>query len=329
MSAKLFEYCADRSNVPGMDRLHAIEVFLEIAERGNLTRAAEALSQSLPSVVRTLAALEDHLGVRLFNRTTRRVLITEEGRAYRDHAMAIRTAIAESEQAMSRSRVEPTGSLTLTASVNFGEVHVAPLVASYLQRHPRVDVQLLLLDRVVNLIEEGIDLAVRIAPLTDSSLVARHVADVRQVIAASPALLASDPVPKTPQDLAGRPCIRFGGIGDAMTWDFAEGGRKVRVKVDGQMACNTVGANLAACVAGQGFGRFLHYQVLDAFERGTLVPVLQAHEPSTRPLSLVYPRNRHGLARLSTMVEHLDAGLRERLGTPRARELREVRTRRQ
>lgn len=297
-----------------MDLLHAIEVFLEIADRGNLTRAAEALSQSLPSVVRTLAALENHLGVRLFNRTTRRVIITEEGQAYRDHAMAIRMAIAESEQAMSRAQAEPTGSLTLTASVNFGELHVAPLVASYLKRHPRVDVQLLLLDRVVNLIEEGIDLAIRIAPLADSSLVARHVADVRQVIAASPSLLAAQGAPRTPQDLASRSCLRFGGFGDAAVWDFASGGRRMRVKVGGRMACNTAGANVAACIAGQGFGRFLHYQVLDAFERGELVPVLQAHEPPTRPLSLVYPRNRHGLARLSTMVEHLLAGLRERLG---------------
>lgn len=296
-----------------MDLLNAIDVFLEIAERGNLTRAADALSQSLPSVVRTLAALENHLGVRLFNRTTRRVIITEEGLAYRDHATAIRMAIAESEQAMSRAQAEPTGSLTLTASVNFGELHVAPLVASYLQLHSRVNMQLLLLDRVVNLVEEGIDLAVRIAPLTDSSLVARHVADVRQVVAASPALLAAQGVPDTPKDLASRCCILFGGFGDASVWDFMANGRPLRVKVEGRIACNTIGASLAACIAGQGFGRFLHYQVQDAFERGELVPVLHDYEPATRPLSLVYPRNRHGLPRLSTMVDHLHSGLRERL----------------
>lgn len=317
MPGKPFKYCARRSNLGRMDLLHAIEVFIAIAERGNLTRAAEALSQSLPSVVRTLAALENHLGVRLFNRTTRRVIITEEGLAYRDHAMAIRMAIAESEQAMSRAQAEPTGSLTLTASVSFGELHVAPLVASYLKLHPRVDIQLLLLDRVVNLIEEGVDLAVRIAPLTDSSLVARHITDVRQVVAASPSLLAAQGTPDNPRDLAGRCCIFFGGFGDAAVWDFVVNGRPMRVKVGGRMTCNTVGANLAACIAGQGFGRFLHYQVQEAFERGQLVPVLQDHEPPTRPLSLVYPRNRHGLPRMSTMVEHLYSGLRERLGYPR------------
>lgn len=296
-----------------MDRLHAIDVFLEIAERGSLTRAAETLALSLPSVVRTLAALERHLGVRLFNRNTRRLAITDEGRAYREHALAIRAAVAESEQAMSRSQVEPRGSLTLTASVQFGELHVVPLLASYLQRYPHVELQLLLLDRVVNLVEEGIDLAVRIAPLPDSSLVARHVAEVRQVIAASPALLAAQGHPQTPQDLAGQPCIRFGGIGEPGVWEFATEGRRERVKVSGRMSCNTVGANLAACIAGQGFGRFLHYQVLDAFDRGELVPVLQDHAPESRPLSLVYPRNRHGSARLSTLVEHLSEQLRARL----------------
>lgn len=297
-----------------MDRLHAIEVFLEIAERGSLTRAADALSLSLPSVVRTLAALERHLGVRLFNRNTRRLAITDEGRAYREHALAIRAAVAESEQAMSLSHAEPAGSLTLTASVKFGELHVAPLVASYLKRYPRVELQLLLLDRVVNLVEEGVDLAVRIAPLADSSLVAREVASIRQVIAASPALLAEQGAPETPQGLAARPCIRFGGWGEPAVWEFVTEGRRERVKVSGQMSCNTVGANLAACLAGQGFGRFLHYQVLDAFERGELLPVLQGYEPPSRPLSLVYPRNRHGSARLSTLVEHLSAHLRERLG---------------
>lgn len=296
-----------------MDRLHAIDVFLEIAERGSLTRAADALSLSLPSVVRTLAALERHLGVRLFNRNTRRLAITDEGRAYREHALSIRAAVAESEQAMQLTHAEPSGSLTLTASITFGELHVVPLVASYLQRYPQVELQLLLLDRVVNLVEEGIDLAVRIAPLPDSSLVARHVADIRQVIAASPALLAAQGQPQKPQDLANQPCIRFGGVGDPVVWDFSTGGRRERVKVGGRLSCNTVGANLAACVAGQGFGRFLHYQVLDAFERGELVPVLLGHEPESRPLSLVYPRNRHGSARLSTLVEHLSTQLRERL----------------
>ncbi|WP_028603341.1 LysR substrate-binding domain-containing protein [Ottowia thiooxydans] len=296
-----------------MDRLHAIEVFLEIAERGSLTRAADALSLSLPSVVRTLAALERHLGVRLFNRNTRRLAITEEGRVYREHSLAIRAAVAESEQAMSRAQAEPTGSITVTASVKFGELHVAPLVASYLQRYPSVELQLLLLDRVVNLVEEGIDLAVRIASLPDSSLVARHVADVHQVIAASPALIESWGQPQQPQDLASLPCIRFDGFGDARLWEFSSAGRRERIKIDGRMGCNTVGANLTACMAGQGFGRFLHYQVLGAIERGELVPVLQAYAPKARPLSLVYPRNRHGSARLSTLAEHLSEGLRERL----------------
>lgn len=268
---------------------------------------------SQPNVVRTLAALERHLGVRLFNRNTRRLAITDEGRAYREHALAIRAAVAASEQAMQRSHAEPSGSLTLTASVKFGELHVAPLVASYLDRHPRVEVRLLLLDRLVNLVDEGIDLAVRIAHLPDSSLVARPISEIRQVIAASPALLAARGVPQTPQSLAAAPCIGFDGFGTPGVWEFATDGKRERVKVKGRMHCNTVGANLAACIAGQGFGRFLHYQVIDAVARAELVPVLQGHAPPSRPLSLVYPRNRHGSARLSSLLEHLAAHLPQRL----------------
>lgn len=297
-----------------MDRLHAIEVFVEIAERGSLTKAAEALSLSLPSVVRTLAALERHLGVRLFNRNTRRLTITDEGRAYREHALAIRAAVAASEQAMRATHVEPSGSLTLTASVKFGELHVAPLVAGYLKRYPRVELQLLLLDRVVNLVEEGVDLAVRIAPLPDSSLVARHVTGIRQVVAASPALIAEHGKPRVPKDLAALPCIRFGGFGDAGVWEFTAAGKRERVRVGGRMSCNTVGANLAACIASQGFGRFLHYHAMEAVAQGTLVPVLQRYAPEARPLSLVYPRNRHGSARLSTLVAYLTEHLAQRLG---------------
>ncbi|QMV74419.1 LysR family transcriptional regulator [Comamonas piscis] len=297
-----------------MDRLHAIDVFLAIADLGSLTRAAEALELSLPSVVRTLAALEKHLGVRLFNRNTRRLAITDEGRAYRVHALAIRAAVADSEQAMRRAQAEPSGSISLTASVKFGELHVAPLVASYLQRYPQVEVQLLLLDRVVNLVEEGLDLAVRIAPLPDSSLVARHVVDIHQVIAASPALVAACGMPQQPQDLAALPCIEFGGVGDANLWEFVSQGRLERVKVQGRMRCNTVGGNIAGCMAGQGFGRFLHYQVLDAIARGELVRILPGLEPAPRPLSLVYPSKQHGTARVATLVEHLSEHLRARLG---------------
>lgn len=296
-----------------MDRLQAITVFLEIAERGSLTRAAEALSLSQPSVVRTLAALERHLGVRLFNRNTRRLAITEEGRAYREHALAIRSAVLQSEQAMHQSRGEPSGSLTLTASVKLGELHVAPLVASYLQRYPQVNVQLLLLDRLVNLVDEGIDLAVRIAHLPDSSLIARHVTDVHQVIAVSPKLLAECGRPLQPQALAERPCIGFDGFGASGVWEFDNEGKRDRVKIRARLHCNTIGANLAACVAGLGFGRFLHYQVLNALATGELIQVLPEFAPASRPMSLVHPSNRHGSTRLSTLVEHLSLHLPQRL----------------
>ena len=172
-----------------MDKLQAMSVFVKIAEAGSLTAAANSLGKSLPAVVRMLAALEDHLQVRLFNRTTRRIALTEEGNVYLTRCRKILTEIEESELALSQHQVEPHGAITLTAPVRFGEMHITPSVTRFLDQYPKVQVNLLLLDRVTNLLDEGIDLAVRIAHLEDSSLIAKPVGEIHQVVVASPALL--------------------------------------------------------------------------------------------------------------------------------------------
>ncbi len=299
-----------------MDRLEAMTLFLEIAERGSLTAAAEATERSLPTVVRTLAALEKQLGIRLFNRTTRTLALTEEGRVYRHHAQAIAAAVAESERAVGCTQAEPMGMLTVTAPVKFGEMYVAPLLAEFLREWPKLQVNLLLLDRIVNLVEEGVDVAVRIAQLPDSTLIAKQVTHIRQVIVARPDLLAAVGTPARPEELASLPCIRSVGIGDSASWDFQEGGRALRVKVQGRLHCNQIGGAVAACQSGLGFGRVLHYQVLPALQAGQLRVVLAEFEPPTRPLSIVYPANRQGSVRVSTFVRWLDGRLRDALAAP-------------
>ena len=247
-----------------MDKLQAMSVFVEIAERGSLTAAAAFLGKSLPTVVRTLARLEDRLNVRLFNRTTRRVALTEEGRLYLERCRKILADIDEAELILGRHQAEPTGVITLTAPVRFGEMHVAPAVLRFLERYPKIEVRLLLLDRVVDLLEEGIDVAVRIAQLGDSTLVAKRVGQIRQVVCASPGLLEEVGEPLEPAALPRLPCVRFTGLSSGTIWYLRKGSRRVSVSVHGRLDCNQVSAAVDACVAGLGFGRFLCYQVMPA-----------------------------------------------------------------
>lgn len=289
-----------------MDKLQAMTVFVKIAEKGSLTAAANALGKSLPSVVRMLASLEESLQARLFNRTTRRIALTEEGRFYLERSRKILAEIEESELALSKDQIEPRGTITLTAPVRFGEMHVAPSVTRFLEQYRRVQVNLLLLDRVVNLLDEGIDLAVRIAHLDDSSLIAKPVGEIRQVVCASPALLAeSNNVPLRPEQLSDLPCVRFTGISSNSVWHFRDNGKRLGVQTNGTFMCNQVKASVDACVAGLGFGLFFSYQVMPWVERGELVIILSDFEPAPLPVSLVYPHTRLMATRVRTLVDWL------------------------
>ncbi|MFC3216804.1 LysR substrate-binding domain-containing protein [Comamonas sp. JC664] len=214
---------------------------------------------------------------------------------------------------MSRAQAEPLGQHQPDGLRQIWRAACGPLVASYLQRYPQVEVQLLLLDRVVNLVEEGLDLAVRIAPLPDSSLVARHVVDIHQVIAASPALVAACACPSSRKTWL-RCLHRVWRCGRRQPLGVCQPGPARARQGKGPHALQYRGGNIAGCIAGQGFGRFLHYQVMDAIARGELVRILPGHAPAPRPLSLVYPSKHHGTVRVSTLVEHLAEQLRARLG---------------
>lgn len=296
-----------------MDKLRAMATFVHIVDRGSLTTASDALDTSPSSVVRTLARLEKSLGVRLLNRTTRRISLTEEGRHYLERCRRILAEVEEAEQALGVTEQDPGGVLRVTAPVLFGQLHVAPAVAGFLARHRRMQVELVLLDRVVNLVEEGIDVAVRIGRLADSSMVAVPVGEIRRVVVASPALIGATGKPKHPRDLQKLPCVRFTALMPGATWHFVERGRPLSVQVSGQLACNQAAACVDACVAGLGFGLFISYQVRRQLEAKQLREVLTDFEPAPLPVSLVYPHARLLSSRVRAFVDFAAAELRRTL----------------
>jgi|SRR5882672_822979 len=293
-----------------MDKLRAMTIFVRIVDVGSLTAAARALDTSLPSVVRTLAALEASLGVRLLNRTTRRLSLTDEGREYYERCKRVLAEIDEAEAALSERRAAPRGRLRVTASVMFGRVRVAPVVTEFLVKHPAIQIELLLLDRVVDLVEEGIDVGVRIAQLPDSSLIAIPVGQTRRVVCASPAYLKRQGMPKSPRDLAAHRCIASSALGQAHEWSFG-GTRPQRVAVRPVLMTNQIDAALDACLRGLGCVQALGYQVQAALDAGTLRRILAAFEPSPLPIQLVYPHARLLSANVRAFVDFAAPRLRE------------------
>ncbi|BEP59013.1 LysR family transcriptional regulator [Variovorax sp. V118] len=279
-----------------------MQTFVQIADQGSLTRAAEALGSSLPAVVRALAALEAHLDVRLFHRTTRRLSLTEEGRHYLPSAREVLLAADAADQALKAEAREPAGQLVITAPVLFGHMYVAPAIVRFMQRHEKVRCSVRLHDRTVNLLEEGIDVGIRISPLEDSSLVAQTLGTIRRVVVASPAFLAQHGVPRHPRDLAGAPCVR-GRIDAPAQWAFRDGGKTVHVTPDNRLEFNHLAPAIEACAAGMGFGTFFSYQVLPHVAQGRLQLVLEDYEPAPRPVSVIYPNARLLPARTRAFID--------------------------
>ncbi len=294
-----------------MDKLRAMTNFVRIVEAGSLTGAAERSGASLTAVVRGLAALEEALGARLINRTTRRMALTEEGRDYFERCRRLLAEVEEAEAVLSDRRREPSGRLVLTAPVMFGRLHVAPVVTDFLVAYPAVRAELVLLDRIVDLLEEGIDLAVRIGPLPDSGLVARPVGSTRRVLCAAPAYLAQHGAPQHPRELAGHRLMRFTGLDGGQEWSFQRTGESVRVPVAEVFACNQVDAAVDACAKGLGCGRFLGYQVRRLLDSGELVRLLPGWEPEASAVSLVYPHSRLLSPRIRAFVDWAIPRLRE------------------
>lgn len=299
-----------------MDKLRAMDTFARIVESGSLTAAADALDVSAPSVVRHLAALERALDVRLLNRTTRRIALTDEGRDYYERCKRILAEVEEAEAAAGNRRGAPRGLVRVTAPVLFGRMHVTPLAAAFVRAHSGVTVDFLLVDRVVNLLEEGLDLGVRIGALADSALVAVPLGEVRRVVCASPVYLARAGTPRDPRELRAHDCLRFAGLGSTDEWTFFEDGRRVAVRVAGPLSGNQAEPLVDACADGLGIGMFLSYQVAPLVAAGRLKRLLAEWCPPPVPVSAVYPHAKLLPARTRLLVDWLRTRMPARIVTP-------------
>ncbi|ABC80325.1 LysR family transcriptional regulator [Anaeromyxobacter dehalogenans] len=275
-----------------MDRLHQLQVFVAVADAGGFARAGARLRLSPPAVTRAVAALEARVGARLFNRTTRTVRPTEAGLRFLEPARRVLADLETAEREAAGEGAAPSGHLTLTASVTFGRWALAPVVRAFLRAQPGVGATLVLVDRVVNLVEEGVDVAVRIGQLPDSDLVARKVGEIRRVLVASPAYLRAHGAPASPARLREHAAIAFTGLQPGREWRFADGGRQVAVPVAPRLVVNDALAALDAAEAGDGLTLALSYMVAERIAAGRLVPVLGRFAPPPVPVQLVHPHAR-------------------------------------
>lgn len=276
-----------------MDRLLTLEMFVAVANEGGFAAAARKLGSSPPAVTRGIAALEARLGTSLFHRSTRAVALTDAGAAFLEQARRILADLAGAERELRGADAEPRGQLHLTAPVMFGRLHVLPVVAVLMAQHKELAVRMMLIDRNVRIVEEGIDVAVRIGPLADSGLKAVRIGWVRQMLVASPAYLARRGAPQTIPDLAAHDLI--GTMGPRATNEWQLASARWRLDPRPRLVLNTIDGVLAAAEAGQGIANLLSYQLAEAVDAGRLIAVLTGEQPPALPVHLLFEPSRAGL----------------------------------
>lgn len=288
-----------------MDRLTAMEAFVRVVDRGGFTAAADDLRLSRAMVSRHVQELEHHLGARLLNRTTRKVSLTEAGQVYYERSTQLLADLAATEGAVGELQVRPRGQLRINAPVVFGAMHLVSAVADYMAAFPEVFIELTLNDRVVDVVEEGYDLAIRIGRLSDSSLIARRLAPCRIVICAAPDYLARRGTPHIPADLAGHDCVRYmhGEGGDI--WHFGGPAGSVAVRVHGQMRTNNGDAMRIVALRGRAVVALPSFIVSAELSSGALVPVLTDWRIAEMAVHAVYPPSRNPTAKLRSFIDFL------------------------
>lgn len=289
-----------------MDRFAAMTAFVAVVDLRGFAPAARHLGVSASAVTRMVAALEQRLATRLLQRTTRSLALTDAGTRYLARARRILGDLDEAEGAALAEHSAPTGRLVVSAPALFGRLHVAPLLSAYLARYPELRAELSLSDRVVNLVDDGIDIAARIGVLADSTLVARKLGETRRVVVAAPAYLARHPAPRTPKDLAAHSTIDFGGIHDpsqAGHWRFFADGRPHTVAITPRLVTNSADAAIDHAERGGGLTMVLAYQVAAAVRSKRLAVVLRRFEPPPIPIHLVYPTARLLSAKVRAFIE--------------------------
>ena len=286
-----------------MDRIDAMHAFVTVAELRGFAPAARKLKLSPSGVTRLIAALEDRLGARLLQRTTRSVTLTDAGTRYLERAKRILADVEEAEHAAEGERTRPSGRLVVSAPVGFGRLHVSTVMSAYLTRYGEVSGELRLEDRMVSLVDDGVDLAVRIGELADSSLVARQVGTMRRIVVASPGYLKAHGEPKRPDAIASHQTIQFGATAGLADWRFLDDGREIRINIAPRLATNNADAAIQYAEAGGGLTRVLAYQAREAIKRGGLKIVLQKFELPAMPIHIVYPTSRLLSAKVRSFID--------------------------
>jgi DNA-binding transcriptional LysR family regulator len=286
-----------------MDRIDAMQAFVAVADSQGFAPAARKLGLSPSGVTRLIAALEERLGARLLQRTTRSVTLTDVGTRYLERVRRILADVEEAEGAAEGERIRPSGRLVVSAPIGFGRLHVSPVMSKYLARYPEVSAELRLSDRMINLVEDGVDLAVRIGHLPDSTLVARHVGEMRRIMVASNAYLKRRFEPKTPQAIASHDTIQFGAATAGPEWRFVENGREIRVLPAPRFTTNSADAAIQYAEQGGGLTRVMAYQAAEALKRGRLKIVLAKFEQPAVPVHIVYPTSRLLSAKVRAFID--------------------------
>lgn len=288
-----------------MDRLSAMQAFAAVVEQGGFTAAADTLRQSRAMVSKHVQDLEAHLGARLLNRTTRRISLTEAGQVYYERTARLLAELEETEAAVGALQATPRGRLRINTALTFGVLHLAPAVAEYMAAYPEVSIELTLNDRVIDLVEEGYDLAIRIAQLADSNLIARRLAPCRSVVCAAPAYLARHGWPRQPKDLADHNCLGYSYAQPRDEWTFDGPNGPVSVRVRGTLESNNGDALAAAALLGLGIIRTPTFIIGAELRAGTLVPIMPEYRLPDIGIYAVYPHSRHLSAKVRSFVDFL------------------------
>jgi DNA-binding transcriptional LysR family regulator len=288
-----------------MDRLQTMAVFIAVAEEAGFAAAARRMNMSPPSVTRAVGELEARLGARLLHRTTRTVRLTDAGERYVADCRRIISEVAEADRHAAGVHAAPSGAVTLTGSALFGRIVLTPILLEILDRYPEITINTLFVDRVVNLVDEGIDIAVRIAELPDSTLAAVRVGSVRRVLCASPDYLAAAGYPQSPRDLAGHETIDFTNIMSRGEWAFVQDDRTYNYKTRSRLQANSADVAIAAAVAGRGVTRVLSYMIAPQLTRGELEIVLPAFTPPAVPVHVVHKEQGQTSGRVRAIVDLL------------------------
>jgi DNA-binding transcriptional LysR family regulator len=288
-----------------MEILLPMQTFVRVVEAGNFTAVAKELNTTQPTISRQIAALEDHLGVRLITRTTRAHTLSDDGRAFYDHAKRVLEALSEAENSVGKRRTKPSGTLRLSASVVFGRLILLPKLKRFMERYPDVDIDLVLNDGFSDLVGEAIDVAIRIGEVKDPGLVSRKIGLTKRSAVATPAYFKAHGIPKTPQELVDHECLIYTRLATGARWTFYRGKDAIDVNVRGRLHVNSTEAVREAVLAGFGIGLIPLFHFTDEFKTGKLRQVLSDFQPDAFPIQAVYPSRRYVPLKVRAIIDFL------------------------